>query len=97
MVVFLMLSLNSFKKYEELVKKLGAVNAKIINASEVEGDNRSRLKCRFGCSSYFVKWTIRPAMEFNLGLLKNVYFPNILSRYYFMPMTQRRRRESPSK
>jgi hypothetical protein len=34
-VVVIILSLNSFKKYEELAKKLGAVNAKIINASEV--------------------------------------------------------------
>ena len=56
----LILSLNNFKKYEELAKELGAVNAKIINASEITVDNRSSLKCRFGCPGYFVIWTCPP-------------------------------------
>lgn len=72
-----MLSLNSFKKYEELAKKLGAVNAKIINASEVEVDNRSRLNCRFGCSSYFVNWTCPPRH----GIQPWTFKKRLLSQY----------------
>jgi len=78
-VVVLMLSLNSFKKYEELAEKLGAVNAKIINASEVEVDNRSRLKCRFGCSSYFVNWTCPPRH----GIQPWTFKKSLLSQYSF--------------
>ena len=76
-VVDLMLSLNSFKKYEDIAKELGAVNAKIINASEVVVDNRSRLKCRFGCSSYFINWTCPPRH----GIQPWTFKKRLLSQY----------------
>jgi len=74
-----MLSVNSFKTYEDMAKELGAVNAKIINALEVVVDNRSRLKCRFGCSSYFVNWTCPPRH----GIQSWIFKKRFLSQYSF--------------
>ncbi len=53
---------------EVLVEKaleLGAVEAKLIDTSQVAFDPRSHLKCRFGCKRWGKYWTCPPNLHFS--------------------------------
>ena len=52
--------------YESLAKKaleLGATGAKLIQTDQAVFDDRSFLKCRFGCNRWGRYWTCPPNME----------------------------------
>ena len=52
--------------YDSLAKKaleLGATGAKLIQTDQVVFDDRSFLKCRFGCNRWGRYWTCPPNME----------------------------------
>jgi predicted metal-binding protein len=50
----------SFEALEQEAVKLGAVEAKLIDARAVVIDPRALLKCRFGCNRWGKYWTCQP-------------------------------------
>jgi predicted metal-binding protein len=54
------------KGYEALIDKsieLGALEARLVPAKEIVFDDRSFLKCRFGCNRWGKYWTCPPNLE----------------------------------
>ncbi len=54
------------KGYEALIDKsieLGALEARLLPAKEIVFDDRSFLKCRFGCNRWGKYWTCPPNLE----------------------------------
>jgi len=47
------------EKYIDLAKELNATNASIISSEEIFFDNRTVLKCRWGCEDFFSENNIR--------------------------------------
>ncbi|MBA4392935.1 MAG: hypothetical protein C0407_05230 [Desulfobacca sp.] len=59
----------SFKPLLTKARKLGAVEARLLSTDSVVFDDRSHLKCRFGCGRWGKFWTCPP----NLGLTQEEF------------------------
>lgn len=64
------------KKLESLIEKaidLGATQAKLIHTESVVFDERSFLKCRFGCNRWGNYWTCPPHMDISYDQFKSAF------------------------
>ena len=54
------------KDYDTLINRsleLGALEARLVPTNEIVFDDRSFLKCRFGCNRWGKYWTCPPNLE----------------------------------
>jgi predicted metal-binding protein len=68
-----------FTTYIDKAKKMGALEAKVIKASDIVIDPRTLIKCMFGCDTWGKHWTCPSAP----GALKPWEFEEILKRYKY--------------
>ncbi len=52
-----------FESLIDKAKELGALDAKLIDTSQIVFDDRSFLKCRFGCNRWGKYWTCPPHLS----------------------------------
>lgn len=52
--------MKSYQPLQEEAKNQGALDAKLISASDIVFDSRSFLKCRYGCDRWGKFWTCQP-------------------------------------
>lgn len=67
---------NRFRNLAEKAVSLGASEARVIETSAIEFDERSLLKCRFGCNRWGKFWTCRPHLDMTMEK-----FQEMLSKY----------------
>ncbi len=81
-------------RFCEVARKLGAADAKIIDADCIVVENRVRLKCQYGCPFYgryltcppfspSPEQTVKIIDEYDLGLLFAVHFSSATSKRVF--------------
>jgi predicted metal-binding protein len=68
---------SDFQKYAVLAREMGAVDAVIIDISDVAFDPRTYIKCMYGCSTWGKNWTCPSAP----GALKPWEAKEVLSHY----------------
>jgi predicted metal-binding protein len=74
--------MKKFDKYIQKAEKMGAIDAVIINSSDIVIDPRTLLKCMYGCETWGKNWTcpsVPNALQISYELERDAF----VDGYYF--------------